>query len=267
MSKSKLAEYKEIYTQVVSKEVKNLPILEIAHLYNNELDSYKKDMYAAALILNCWPALEKLYYKQNTKILSEMDCYDIFMDSFLYVMEKQVWTDENNSLYQDKDAILKSMYVVTESRRKNFFIAQNRQKRHVNQYPVSLDTLSEEFQEGYFSSIIETYNFERGWEKEFIATLWDKQLYISAVIFDVILHADVIDDNGIDKKKIKKYIKNMSDLEYNDFIIRNNLKENYEIYENYIEDLDDRVLYVYIDNALQMFKRSEYLNRIREDVN
>ena len=122
MSKSKLAEYKEMYSQMVSKELEKIPILEVADLYSKEIDSYKKDMYAAALILNCWPALERLYYKQNKKILSETDCYDIFMDSFLYVIEKQVWNNESNSLYKDKDAILKSMYVVTESRRKNFFV-------------------------------------------------------------------------------------------------------------------------------------------------
>ena len=154
----------------------------------------------------------------------------------------------------------------TESRRKNFFIAQNRQKRQVNQQPISLDTLSEEFQEGYFSSIIETYNFERGWEKRFITSLWEKQLYISAVIFDVILNLDIFDDDGIDKKKIKKYIKNISKKSYNAFINKYGLKSDISVYDDYIKGIDDKVAYVYIDNAMQMFKRSEDLNKVREEI-
>ena len=264
---NELKEIKLNYLNLVKgNELLDVPILDIANKYIVEVDSYKKDIYAAVLILYCWPALERLYYKQNKKVLSLTDCYDIFMDSFLYVMEKHVWTDENNSLYNDEDAILKAMYVLVDSRRKNYFISQNRQKRVVNQYPVSLDSLSEEFQEGYFSPMVEKYNFDRGWEKEFVVSLWEQKKYIAAVIFDIIITLNVVTNEEVDFKKIKKYLKNLPEKYYNAFIHKYNLVDkDLVIYNKYIKAVDENRIYTYITNTMAEFKESIKLQEIKDN--
>lgn len=261
---TELEELKNNYALLANTvDVSNTSILEIADKYLNETDSFQKDKYAAVLMVYCWPALEKLYYKQNVKILSLVDCYDIFLDSFFYVMDKCVWKDENHSLYNDEDAILKAMYVLVESRRKNYFVSQNRQKRVANQYPVSLNTLSEEFQDGFFSPIMEKYNFNRGWEKEYVQLLWKDKLYITALIFDVLVNLDVFDEQErVNVKKIKKYIKNLSEMYYNGFIERYDLEDNGIIYDKYIKNVDDGRIYDYIYNAFSTFKRSVDFNTI-----
>lgn len=241
----------------------NLTMLEVADKYLEEIDKFKKEIYTAKLIIYCWPALEKLYYGQNVRIISLNDCYDIFLDSFFYVMDKCVWKDKSNKLYKDKDAILKAMYVLVESRRKNYFIAQNRQKRVVNQYPVSLDNLSDEFQEGYFSYISEHYSFNRGWEISFMNYLWDTKRYIGCLIFDIILNTDVVEEDGLNIKKIKKYIKNIDQEKYLDFLaIYDIIDIDLEIYHKYIKDLSDSMIYSYIYNTLSFFKTDTKLKKV-----
>lgn len=267
MSNSELSEIKKNYI-VLSKyiDVSNYTMLEIADKYLNEVDEFKKDIYAAILILYCWPALEKLYYKQQVKVLSQNDCYDIFMDSFLYVMEKQVWKNKNNKLYNDEDAILKAMHVLVESRRKNYFIAQNRQKRYVNQCPVSLDVLSDDFQDGYFSSITETYNFNRGWEKNFVNTLWKSKKYISAIIFDILMNLNVFDENEVDYKKIKKHVKHISKEQYKKFLKRYDIiDKDLIIYHKYIKNIEENMIYTHIINSFNSFKSDLDLKHVKEN--
>lgn len=245
----------------------NLSMIEIADKYINEKDSYKKDCYAAKLIVYCWPALERLYFKQNVKVMTVNDCYDIFMDSFFYVMEKCVWKNPDNMLYNDKDAVLKAMYVLTESRRRNYFVAQNRQKRVINQYPISLESLYEDFQDGYFTPVEERYNYYDGWEKDFIKSLWSKKQYISAVVLDTILTSEVFDEDfNFDIKKLKKCVKNFDIVCYDIFIKKYDLELNYDIFHKYIENINDTTLYNYIRTALLSFKTNGVLKEILENA-
>ena len=267
MSNSELSEIKKNYIALSKHlDVSKYTMLEIADKYINETDEFKKDVYAAVLILHCWPALEKLYYKQQVKVLSQNDCYDIFMDSFLYVIEKQVWKNESNKLYNDKDAILKAMHVVVESRRKNYFVAQNRQKRYVNQCPVSLDVLSEDFQDGYFSSITETYNFDRGWDKLFVKNLWLSKRYISAIIFDILMNLNVFDVDEVDYKKIKKHVKHISKEQYKKFLKRYDIIDNdLIIYNKYIKNIEENMIYTHIINSFNSFKSDLNLKHVKEN--
>lgn len=262
-----LEELREPYKTLISTiDISTLTMLEVSDKYNSEQDIYKKDIYAAILVDYCWPALEKLFYNQTVFILSLTDCYDIFMDAFFYVMEKQVWHDPENILYNDKDAILKAMYVVVESRRKNYFISQSRQKRVVNQSPLSLDILSEDFQEGYFSSITETYNFDRDWDKKFIKSIWEEQKYITAIIFDILLNANVIDENKINTKRIKKIIKHLTQNSYLQFMQKYSIIDNdLYVYKTYIQNINLDNLENYIINALVEFKHSEILKEIKNN--
>jgi len=267
MGNNSLSEIKKNYI-TLSKclDTSKYTMLEIADKYITEKNEFKKDVYAAVLILYCWPALEKLYYKQQVKVLSQNDCYDIFMDSFLYVMEKQVWKNESNKLYNDKDAVLKAMHVLVESRRKNYFIAQNRQKRYVNQCPISLDELSSEFQEGYFSSTEEKYNFNRGWDKRFVKKQWENKKYISAIIFDILMNLNVFDEDKVNYKKIKKQIKHISKYQYKRFLKRYDIidKDLY-IYYKYVSNIDENMIYTYITNAFSSFRSDLNLKQVKDN--
>lgn len=262
-----LEKLKEPYMSLVSNiNISDYSMLEVADKYTKETDKLQKDVYTSMLIIYCWPALEKLYYNQNVKLLSLTDCYDIFMDSFFYVMDKKVWKNPNNILYNDKDAILKAMYVLVESRRKNYFVSQNRQKRIVNQYPMSLDSLSKDFQDGYFSSITEKYNFDRGWEEKFINSLWQEKRYIAAIVFDIIITFNVFEDNKLNIKKIKKYLKHLSRDYYSDFLKRYDIIDaELGVYDRYISNIDEGLIYNYIHTALSSFREEISLQKVREN--
>lgn len=262
---SELSKLKELYVSKIGNNSFDGSYTDLVDKYFSEEDPDKRDIYISQIIVHCWPALEKMCYKQSNEVLSEVDCYDIFMDSLQYVLEKRVWNNPESSIYKDKDAVLKCMYVVTNSRRKGYFTAQNRHKRKVNQFPLSLDSLSEEFQEGYFSPVFEKYNFERGWESKFISRLWEKKLYVSAIILDIILNLDVFEGDSISKKKIKKYVKNFDLSCYNSFIERYKLDSDEFVYNDCIQELTDKTIYAYIDSALNLFKTSDMLQEIKQE--
>lgn len=258
-----LDELKQNYISLASTKPLSITPLELVDKYFSA-DDGEKDYYLSQLILHCWPALEKLFYKQNMKVLSEEECYDIFIDAFFYVIQHQVWKDENSSLYKDEDALLKAMYTTVESRRRNFFVAQNRQKRQVNQFPVSLDDLYESFQDGYFSPVTDLYHIDKGWSIQYIKDLWGEGLYVSAVVFHLLLTCDVYTDtNEINIKKIKKLLKFFDDVCYNQF------KHTYEIiddgnvvYDKYIKNLSDDIAYQFIYSALYLFRTSDTLKNL-----
>ena len=258
-----LNDIKQNYISIAGAKLPSVSSIDLVDKYflANTRD---KDYYLAQLILYCWPVLEKLFYKQTVKIMSEEECYDIFIDAFFYVIQHQVWKDENSSLYQDKDALLKAMYTTVESRRRNFFIAQNRQKRQVNQFPLSLDGLSDEFQEGYFSPVSDSYNLDKGWSIKYIRYLWENKLYVTTIIFYLLLTFDVYtSDNKINVKKIKKMLKYFDLMCYNNFINTYRLKDkNHEIYDKYIKNMSDVTIYQYIQSAFTLFHNSDTLKYI-----
>ena len=261
-----LDELKQNYLSVVDTKVSSLTPIELVDKYFSS-DTPDKNQCLAQLILYCWPVLEKLFYKQSMKVLSEEDCYDIFIDAFFYVIQHQVWKDENSSLYKDENALLKAMYTTVESRRRNFFVAQNRQKRQVNQFPVSLDGLSEDFQEGYFSPTTDSYDINRGWSKEYINNLWDNKLYVTSIVFHILLTCDVYDeDDNISYKKIKKLLKHFDDSCYNDFIHTYEIQDDEQlIYKKYVLSMSDSTMYDYIYSAMNLFHNSTILQNIYKD--
>ena len=261
-----LDDIKQNYISMAGTKSSSTTPIELVDKYFS-VDSHDKNQYLAQLILYCWPALEKLFYKQTVKVLSEEECYDIFIDAFFYVIQHQVWKDENSSLYQDKDALLKAMYTTVESRRRNFFVAQNRQKRQVNQFPISLDGLSEEFQDGYFLPVDDSYNIDKGWSVKYIYDLWEQKLYVTAVVFHLMLTCDVYtEDNKISNKKIKKLLKYFDKMCYNDFINIYGLKDTHgDIYDKYIKNMSDTMMYQYIQSAINMFQDSDTLKHIYDN--
>lgn len=261
-----LDDLKQNYINIANTKVSHLTPIELVDKYFSE-GIPDKNYYLACLILYCWPVLEKLFYKQNMKIMSEEDCYDIFIDSFFYVIQHQVWKDENNVLYNDEDALLKAMYTTVESRRRNYFIAQNRQKRQVNQFPMSLEGLSEEFQEGYFSPTTDSYDMHRGWSKKYIHKLWDNKLYVASIVFHILLTCDVYDEeDNISYKKIKKLLKHFDDLCYNNFIHIYGIQDDEQlIYKKYIMSMSDNMMYDYIHSAMTLFHNSTILKNIYKD--
>lgn len=261
---SRLKELKSMFIEDANQiDDSELSVLDIANMYSKNTSN--KDDIIAYLIVYTWPALEKLFYNQNNKVLSVEDCYDIFLDSLYYVLEKKVWNDKNSKLYNDKDALLKAMYTVVESRRINYFVAQNRDKRLANFEAISIDYLAQEYN---LDSLLPSTSliYSSIYKEDLIDIFkqaWVKKKYVWAVIFDIILNMDVIEKDSLNTKKIKKYIKNIDE----NYLI--NLKERYELNDSdiensydYLSNIEDSYIDAYIKNALQELRTHEKIKEI-----
>ena len=139
--------------------------------------------------------------------------------------------------------------------------------KELNQFPISLDDLYENFQDGYFSPVTDCYHINDGWSIEYIKYLWGQKLYVSAVIFHILLTCDVYTDNNqINIKKIKKLLKHFDDMCYNQFkdIYEITDKDN-NIYNRYIKDLSDDDSYQFVYSALYLFHTSDILKTMYND--
>lgn len=144
-----LDEYKQLYKEKASliADWKKLDRSELAFKYVELKDknSYLADAYLSALICKCWNLIEHNYYKQFIKYATPEDCYQWVIDAILYVLEKHIWTDPKSILYNDKNAPEKAINVFITHARDRFYIANNADKRKLNQETLSIQQLNEDY--------------------------------------------------------------------------------------------------------------------------
>lgn len=242
-------------------DISDLSMLEVVDNMLSTCCEQDKDAYISHIILYTWPALEKLYFNQNKKIISVSDCYDIFLDSLYYILEKQVWKDKNNKLYKDEDALIKAIYVAVESSRKNYFTAQNRDKRIANFKAEYYDPTEEFLNGNYISKIYEKYNFNGDWINDVIKDLWKSKQYISAIILYMILNLDIFDGNEVlNISKLKKYLRKIN-LEFLS-MLSGKYKIDIEDSKKYVLKIKDKNLDNYISSALKVLSGNQLLNDV-----
>lgn len=209
-----LSELKEPFEQNIklSKyELDKYSCNDIVSLYLSSSIMQDKNVYISYLIVKSWNLLQKIYYVNNNANLSCEECYDIFIQTLNYVISKHVWDNEDSSLFEDPNAFLKAMAITIQCRKKNFINAKFKYKRVANNNYLSLDSLQEDFQEGFFTPYEETYDelVDSIIEKR-IKYYFEKKKYISAFILEGILFYNLFDDNNdLDIKKLRKYLRHL----------------------------------------------------------
>lgn len=249
-----LDELKKPYEKNFNHNLKNKLDTELVDMYlSTNYSNVEKDQCIANLICNSWYLLQRMYYK-NQANLSMEDCYDIFIQTFHYVVGHHVWDKETSSLYQDKEAFIKAMAITLECRRKNFLKAKFRDKRILNAGSLSLDELEEVFSDGYFSAV----DFEEPTDaidksiEERISYYLQHKCYLPALILEAVLYNNVYDSEGnFDYRRLKKYLRNLTP-EFKSYIIEKyggNLDELNEV-SNYndmtVQRLDNLIRYSFM---------------------
>ena len=263
-----LKELKKPYSEILKYnaiDLNKIDSIDICNKYFDAKTEKEKNLYTSILVCLAWPSLTRIYYKPCGYRLSAEDCYDIFMESFSYIMSKHVWTDENSSLYKDKDAFKKAMNICIESRRKNFLNALFKDKRIANSTSASLDDMEEDFQEGFFSFHEDTYDLYHEPLKEQTIYLFKHKNYLSAIILDAILNYNIFSDidGTLDYRKLRKYLNQFDEFNCKRFSDIYNLSED-EVKNSlkYFKNLSVGKLTEKIDQSLIILRNDNIINKV-----
>lgn len=211
-----LNELKEPYERCLAvnkNKLNNYSCNDIVKLLLSSSSSYEKDIYISYLVCKSWNLLQKIYYVNNNANLSSEECYDIFTQTLHYVIKSHVWDNSESTLYKDKDAFMKAMAITIQCRKKNFINAKFKQKRILNNNILSLDSLYEDFNEGYFTNFIEEYyNLNDYLIDKQIVYYFKRKYYLASFILEGIIYYNIYDkSNNLDIRKLRKYLRNIDD--------------------------------------------------------
>jgi len=193
-----LSEYKEIYKNnaALLEGWEKMDRNDLCRKYVElkEKNATVPDCYISAIIYKFWNILVSQYYSQQIKIFNEEDCYDWIIESILYVLDKHVWTDPTNILYNDPKGPEKAVHVKSKHLKGNFLVYSNRQKRKSNMFTKDIDspTFSESVSDDCLGVLTKT------WLNTKVKEFFKKKLYLEAFSLDAILYDNLF---SVDKNQ------------------------------------------------------------------
>lgn len=227
---------------------------DVVELYLSSSTIYDKNIYISFLILKAWNLLQKIYYTNNSINLTCEECYDIFIQTLNYVISKHVWDNVESSLYKDPEAFMKAMAITIQCRKKNYVNAKFKFKRVANNNYLSLDSLQEDFSEGFFTPYEERYEdiFDSLIEER-IKNYFNKKKYLASFILEGILYNNIFDSNNrLDDRKLRKYLRHIDNNFCKYFASKYELNEKEVLHSlNYFKNdtqdkLDKKIQYSFI---------------------
>lgn len=206
-----LVEYKKVYEQYADSLGKwkylSTSQLCLKYLEYRDCDSIKADQYLSGVICRTISKCINYYINQRAKVVTEEDCYDIVIQSVLYVLDKKVWENISSGLFHNKDAPEIAINTRLKTQLINGFVANNRQKRKANAVILSLDSLEEESSDGYFLSYCEDDLENSMFLKKLIKSYFDKEEYLNAYILDLIISEEGFTKNKLNPRFFKGKLK------------------------------------------------------------
>lgn len=182
-----------------------------------------------------WGLIGRCYIR-SSQSLSIYDCYDLLVSAVQYVLDKQVWTDSNSSIYNDEKAIEKAICQYMSSRRCTYYQAMNRYKRKDGFRVFSLDELAEKYSDGVKVRddliVRDKYNFIL---TDYIKLLYKNKKYFTAYMVDNIINSNVFKTiepedepprEEFSKKRLASRLNELDDKYCIDFAYRYNMDTN-----------------------------------------
>lgn len=256
-----LKEIKRPFEQIIESNGLNLKEININNIITKYKESGCSDSICLSILFHeAWPALDSIYYNQRGGlILSAEECYDIFVDTFQYIIKSSPWENKDHKLYGEEKAFLRAMRTCIKHRKLNYLDAQFKQKRVANTGAISMDYLNEEFQEGYFfDTVDEDFDGITVDSKALVAEWFNKKKYLHAFIFDLILHDNVFNDNQFSIKKLRLALRHIEDKYIIYFSSMYNLnKEEVKYSLKYFINLSNENLNTHIEKCLQDFREDD----------
>lgn len=269
-----LDEYKQIYIECANivPNWKDLSKSELANLYIENENTDLANSYFSALMCKYWNLIGSYYYKQQVKIASENDCYDWLIEGLRYALEKRVWKDPNNVLYDDPKGPEKAMTVCITSERATFYQYTKHAKRSLNYTLLSLDALEENSSDGFFIPYEDEYETLHSYLKELINKFFDRKDYFVCFMIDALFNANVLVDKtgeldyNVNIGKFCKYVENMNIENLSVFAKENNLDLEEVIKAfSYIENMPHYRLHFNTNRVINILKHDDILHSLLKD--
>lgn len=218
-----LDEYKQIYIENANliPNWRNMSKSELAKLYIQHEGTDIANSYFSAIMCKYWNLIGSYYYKQDVKIANETDCYDWLIEGITYALEKRVWEDPENALYNDPKGPEKAMTVCITSTRATFYQYTKHDKRSLNYTLLSLDSLEENSSDGFFLPFFDSYETLQSYVNDKVIEAFNKKDYFVCFFLDALFNSNII----VDKSKAGDYNINISK------------------FCNYVNEMTDKYLY------------------------
>lgn len=166
-----------------------------------------KDGYISAIMLTYWNKIIKYYYKCSMVATPE-DIHSWLVIALTYALDNKPWENPKSSIYNDKNGPDKVINTAMESRRLTFYQQLNRYNRKINSDLLSLDKLTEEYNDVFVPAVHDKCDFEIG---EFIVDYFKNKDYFMAFMIDAIVHEDVLTPN-FNIKRLSSHFRHMDDI-------------------------------------------------------
>lgn len=228
----------------------------------------------SALTVKYWSCMDGLYNKSKP-FFNETDVYSWYIDSLIYTLDKHVWEDPENKLYQDDRGPDKAFHVHLPCVRITAFQQANTFKRKANatyynteDYGDYSETINEE--EGFELFDKSMHDFQ---QKTLIVELFNRKDYFQAFLLDGILCYNMFvmdnDTNEVefDKPALVRHLKRFNDFNCERFA------ETYELdftkvkeIAHYVTDLPVKSISQRIDNMLFIYKKENFVEENIQNV-
>lgn len=186
-----LDEIKNIYQETADTHLPNWREIDrndlirtTANLTNGPL----KDGYISAIMLTYWNKINKYYHKCNM-VASQEDVHSWLVIALTYALENKPWENPDSSIYNDKNGPDKVINTAMESRRLTFYQQLNRYNRKINSDLLSLDTLTEAYNDVFVPISYDIYDFEM---MEYVIDYFNKKDYFMSFMIDAIIYEDIL---------------------------------------------------------------------------
>ena len=269
-----LDEYKQIYTECADL-IPNWKKMSKSELANGYLDHEGESIansYFSALMCKYWNLIGSYYYKQDVKIASETDCYDWLIEGITRALDKRVWKDPDNVLYNDKIGAEKAMTVCISSARLTFYQYTQHDKRSLNYTLLSLDALQENSSDGFFIPYEDEYETLHSYLKDLITEYFDKKDYFVCFMIDALFNANVLVDKtgnldyNVNINRFCRYIDETDESRLLIFANENDLDKDSVIHAfSYIRNMPHYRLHYNINRVVNLLKHDETLHSLLKD--
>ena len=197
---------------------KDIDRSELCRLYvANKDDEVLSNSYLSAILYKFWNITEHNYYTQKYKVATEADCIDWTVEGITYALDRHVWDDPDNSLYQDPKGPEKAINVAIYSTKVNFYQRIKHQKEKISYESISLEQLMENSSDSYYLPTYDKDTFADSYISKLIRDSFKDKDYMKAFVLDGIINTNVFQtviENDktytvFDDKKLRKHLRKL----------------------------------------------------------
>lgn len=262
-----LEEQKRIYQECANliPNWKELSKSELANLYIENENTNLANSYLSAIILKYWNLIGSSYYKQSVKVANEYDCYDFLISGILTALEKRVWKDPSNALYNDKIGPEKAMSVCIFSRKVTFYQEIKHDKRILNYSSLSLDQLEENSSDGFFIKYEDKYSSLNDYVKKLVVDYFNVKDYFACFFIDSLFNFNMLSSKEknnyyVNISKFMKHINSINDEYFHQFAIVYGIEESkVKSAFRYIKLMPHYRIHSNLSRIMNSLKKDEYL--------